>query len=326
LKIVFAGTPEFARVALAGLLTASSDGSPIEIVAVYTQPDRPAGRGLKLTPSPVKLLAQAHGIVVEQPLSLRHASALEQLRRYPCDLMVVAAYGLILPQAVLDHPRLGCVNIHASLLPRWRGAAPIVRAIQAGDRTTGISIMKMDAGLDTGAVYDMFTCPIEPTDTASLLHDKLAALGSKALLTCLPAIAKQSLLPKAQTEEGATYAAKILKSEALIDWTQSAQSITDKVRAFDPFPGCTMQINQQVVKVWSATPVALEPAVSASVQAGQFVRLTSSGLLVACGSSSQDRQAVLITCAQWPGSKRISGAALQQALNSLNLQFHSLDT
>jgi methionyl-tRNA formyltransferase len=251
LQIIFAGTPEFAAVALRHLLAAE-----YKINAVYTQPDRPQGRGRRLTPSPVKALATAYQLPVHQPATLRDKATQAQLAALAPDLMVVAAYGLILPTAILEIPRLGCLNIHASLLPRWRGAAPIQRALLSGDRETGVSIMQMDAGLDTGPILHTLRCPIQPNDTAATLHDRLAALGAQALLQCLPAISEGRAHPIPQDEPQACYAAKIYKEEAWLDWSLPATRLACQVRAFNPWPVAQTQINSQILRVWSATALA----------------------------------------------------------------------
>lgn len=256
-RIVFAGTPEFARIALDALLAAGHD-----VPLVLTQPDRPAGRGLKLTPSPVKQAAQAAGIPVLQPRSLRldgktpdeAAQAQAALQQAAPDLMVVAAYGLILPHWTLTLPTHGCFNIHASLLPRWRGAAPIQRAIQAGDSQTGITIMQMDEGLDTGDMLLVRALPILPGQTAAQLHDALATLGAQAILDAIQALADGRLQPQPQPEQGVTYAAKLEKSEAALDVSLSAEELARRVWAFNPVPGATMALPglEQPVKVWAA--------------------------------------------------------------------------
>ncbi|MEH6467663.1 MAG: methionyl-tRNA formyltransferase, partial [Porticoccus sp.] len=232
MHIVFAGTPEFAAHHLQALL----DDDHHKIVAVYTQPDRPAGRGKKLTASPVKVLAQAHGLTVNQPVSLKEAEQQKILRDLNADIMVVVAYGLLLPKAILDTPHLGCINVHASLLPRWRGAAPIQRAIEAGDKETGVTIMQMDIGLDTGDMLLKAHCPITETDTGGSLHDKLASIGPPALLKTLLELEEGSAVAEKQDDELSNYAPKISKDEALVDWSQSAKIIARKVRAFNPFP------------------------------------------------------------------------------------------
>lgn len=253
MRVAFAGTPEFARVALARLL-----GAGFTVPLVLTQPDRPAGRGLKLQASPVKQLALEHAIAVAQPRSLRldgkypddAAAAQAALVAAHVDVMVVAAYGLILPQWVLDLPRLGCLNIHASLLPRWRGAAPIHRAIEAGDADTGVTIMQMDAGLDTGAMLLREAVPIATEATTGSLHDVLAALGGRLVVEALELAACGGLQPVPQPEAGVTYAHKIEKVEARVDWAQPAATIGQRIRAFDPFPGAFTQLGDEVIKLW----------------------------------------------------------------------------
>jgi methionyl-tRNA formyltransferase len=304
LKLVFAGTPEFAAVALAHLQAAGHD-----IVLVLSQPDRPAGRGMKLHPSPVKQFALAHGMAVAQPRSLRldgkypddAEAARATLVAAQADAMVVAAYGLILPQWVLDLPRLGCFNIHASLLPRWRGAAPIHRAIEAGDVLTGITIMQMDAGLDTGDLLLTQTLPIAPTDTTGSLHDRLAELGGALMVQVLTLAGQGKLQAVPQAHEGITYASKIDKAEASIDWSQTAQTISRRVRAFDPFPGASTVLAGETLKIWAAEPVQIVPRMP-SVP-GQIVGLEPSGIAVAAGDST-----LLITELQRSGGKRLASA------------------
>ncbi len=247
LNIIFAGTPDFSVPPLAALLE-----SEHTVVAVYTQPDRPAGRGRKLTVSPVKQLAQEQSIPVYQPKNFKDESDLSQLEGLEADLMVVVAYGLLLPQRVLDAPRLGCINIHASLLPRWRGAAPIQRSILAGDGETGITIMEMEAGLDTGPMLLKKSCPIGSEDTAGSLHDRLSPLGAEALLEALPGIADKSLKPEIQNDDLATYASKLEKSEAVIDWTRSADELSRQVRAFNPWPVAQTEFEGKVLRIWDA--------------------------------------------------------------------------
>ncbi|RMG36932.1 MAG: methionyl-tRNA formyltransferase [Gammaproteobacteria bacterium] len=247
LRIVFAGTPDFSVPPLRALI-----GSPYEVVAVYTQPDRPAGRGRKLQPSPVKEVALETGIPVEQPVNFKDEAAVERLAGYAPDLMVVVAYGLLLPESVLRIPRLGCVNIHASILPRWRGAAPIQRAIQAGDTETGVSIMQMEKGLDTGPVYLIERTPIEPDETGGSLHDRLSELGATALMKALPGIVDGSLRPQPQDEQQATYAHKLSKQEAWIDWTRPALEIERQVRAFNPWPVAQTRYEDANLRIWDA--------------------------------------------------------------------------
>jgi methionyl-tRNA formyltransferase len=301
LKLIFAGTPEFAAVALAQLHAAGH-----EIVGVLSQPDRPAGRGLKLHASPVKQFALAHGMAVAQPRSLRldgnypedALAARHTIETAQADAMVVAAYGLILPKWVLDAPRLGCFNIHASLLPRWRGAAPIHRAIEAGDAHTGITIMQMDAGLDTGDRLLTESLPILPTDTTGALHDRLADMGGKLMVQALEQATQGKLQPVRQPLDGITYAHKIDKAEAAIDWAQPALTITRKVRAFNPFPGASTSLNGEVLKVWAAEP---GQGVLQSTQVfGQIVALAPAGISVAAMNSI-----VNITELQRPGGKRL---------------------
>ena len=251
LKVIFAGTPDFAAQHLHALLDAG-----INVVAVYTQPDRPAGRGKQLTASPVKLLAQQHQVPVFQPHSLKEAAAQEQLAALQADLMIVVAYGLLLPAAVLEAPRLGCINVHGSLLPRWRGAAPIQRAIWAGDEQTGITIMQMDEGLDTGDMLFKLACPIEPDDTSASLYDKLAKLGPEGLLTTLDKLAQGTLQPEKQQDALANYARKLSKEEALIDWQLPAAQLERCIRAFNPWPFSYLVIQEQNVKIWQAQVLA----------------------------------------------------------------------
>ncbi len=304
MRLIFAGTPEFAAVALAALHAAGHD-----VVLVLSQPDRPAGRGMKLQASPVKQLALQLGIPVAQPRSLRldgkyaeeAAVACQVIKAAQADAMVVAAYGLILPQWVLDVPHLGCFNIHASLLPRWRGAAPIHRAIEAGDAQTGITIMQMDAGLDTGAMLLSQSLPILPDDTTGRLHDRLAELGGRLMVQVLEMAGQQRLQSVAQPLEGITYASKINKAEAGIDWSQSAPTITRKVRAFNPFPGCTTQFGDEILKIWAAEPSTQIPEAAAVF--GQIVAVAPVGIAVKAMNS-----VVLITELQRPGGKRLAVA------------------
>ncbi|WP_038909134.1 methionyl-tRNA formyltransferase [Dickeya oryzae] len=247
LRIIFAGTPDFAAQHLAVLLS-----SEHEIVGVFTQPDRPAGRGNKLTPSPVKLLAEQHGIPVFQPKSLRPGENQQIVAGLNADVMIVVAYGLILPQAVLDMPRLGCINVHGSLLPRWRGAAPIQRALWAGDDLTGVTIMQMDAGLDTGAMLHKIECPILPDDTSATLYDKLAKLGPQGLMETLAQLSSSQATAQVQDDSLATYAEKLSKEEARLDWQLSAEQLERCIRAFNPWPVSYFLVEEQPVKVWKA--------------------------------------------------------------------------
>ena len=304
MKLIFAGTPEFAAVALAALHAAGHN-----IVLVLSQPDRPAGRGMKLQASAVKQVALQQGLAVAQPRSLRldgkypedAAAAHQAIEAAQADAMVVAAYGLILPQWVLDTPRLGCFNIHASLLPRWRGAAPIHRAIEAGDPQTGVTIMQMDAGLDTGCMLRTGIEPILPTDTTGSLHDRLAELGAALMLQVLDQAAQGKLQPVPQPIEGISYAHKIDKAEAAIDWAQPAQTIVNQVRAFNPFPGSSTSLNGEVLKIWAAQLVQGAPGVSQTC--GQIMALAHTGIAVAATESI-----VNITELQRPGGKRLSCA------------------
>ncbi|WP_303909017.1 methionyl-tRNA formyltransferase [Thiohalomonas denitrificans] len=250
LNIVFAGTPDFAAASLRALLD-----SRHRVVAVYTQPDRPAGRGRKLKASPVKQLAQEYGLPVYQPVSLKDPDEQKRLAMLAPDVMVVAAYGLMLPKAVLEIPRHGCLNVHASLLPRWRGAAPIHRAILAGDDETGITIMQMDAGLDTGAMLHKLSTPIEADETSQSLHDRLAMLGGKALLEALDALQAGRLEPEPQDEAQANYAAKLTKSESRLDWALPAEALARQVRAFNPWPVAQTHWRGDTLRVWEAETI-----------------------------------------------------------------------
>ncbi|MDD5249086.1 MAG: methionyl-tRNA formyltransferase [Rhodocyclaceae bacterium] len=288
MRVVFAGTPEFAKTALEAILAAG-----FTVPLVLTQPDRPAGRGMQLQASPVKQLALAHGIPVFQPERLKDPATHAPLIEAAPDVLVVAAYGLILPQAVLDIPRFGCINIHASLLPRWRGAAPIQRAIEAGDAATGITVMRMEAGLDTGPMLLAESIAIAPGDTAATLHDKLAVLGGKLIAAALGRLSE--LAPTAQPEAGVTYARKIEKAEAAIDWRRPALEIERQVRAFNPFPGAVATLRQTPVKLWAAQAAAGTGAPGTVLASG------AGGILVACGEG-----ALRLTELQKPGSKRLA--------------------
>ncbi|MFL6549215.1 MAG: methionyl-tRNA formyltransferase [Povalibacter sp.] len=299
LSIIFAGTPEFSVPALEALVA-----SEHRVVAVYTQPDRPAGRGQQLTMSAVKQAALRHSIPVEQPATLRNASAVERLASWGADVMVVVAYGLILPQAVLDVPPMGCINIHGSILPRWRGAAPIHRALLAGDVQTGITIMQMDAGLDTGPMLLECTTPIENTDTSGSLHDRLALMGARAVVDALEGLLAGSIQPREQPQEGATYAAKIRKEEALIDWRKCAVELDRQVRAFNPWPVAQTQYDAQQLRIWEAHPLA---EVSAQVP-GTVVAGDAKGIRVATGSGILN-----LTRVQLAGRKAVSAAEFLNA-------------
>lgn len=286
MKLIFAGTPEFAAQALQAIVDAGH-----EVALVLSQPDRPAGRGMTLQASPVKKLALEKGIEVFQPLSLKDAAAQEKIAAVGAEVMVVAAYGLILPQVVLDMPRFGCLNIHASLLPRWRGAAPIQRALLAGDAASGVCIMQMEAGLDTGPVLLRGAFPIAPDDTSVTLHDRLAGLGAQLIVE---ALGKLPLPAEPQPTEGVTYAHKIEKAEALIDWTKRAIELDRHLRAFNPFPGAQAVFAGQTVKLWRATPV------EASGEIGQILAVDRSTIVVACGEG-----ALAISELQKAGGKRL---------------------
>lgn len=275
LNIIFAGTPDFAAVTLNALLQ-----SEHTVTAVYTQPDRPAGRGRKLTESPVKQLALQHQIPVYQPQTLRNPDEQKKLAQLNTDLMVVVAYGLILPLPVLQAPRFGCINVHASLLPRFRGAAPIQRAILAGDAKTGVTIMQMDEGLDTGDMLYKVECPIESRDTSQILHDRLAKLGSEALLVTLERLIHQGLHPEKQDESHATYAQKISKEESELDWSLSAREIDRKIRAFNPWPIAQTHLDGQVLRIWQATVIEKS---CASKLPGEILQSNSEGIDVATG-------------------------------------------
>ena len=298
MKLIFAGTPEFAAQALAAIVEAGH-----EVALVLTQPDRPAGRGMALQPSPVKKLAQAHGIEVFQPLTLKDAEAQAKVAGIGAEVMVVAAYGLILPQVVLDMPKCGCINIHGSLLPRWRGAAPIQRALLAGDLETGVCIMQMEAGLDTGPVLLRGAFPIEASDTTASLHDRLAALGARLVVE---ALGNLPLVAEVQPLEGVTYAHKIEKAEALIDWQRSAAELDRHIRAFNPFPGAQALFKGQPIKLWQAVPVA------GSGKIGQILAVDRKQIIVACGDG-----ALAIQELQKAGGKRLP---VQQFLAGNSLQ------
>ncbi|WP_461607060.1 methionyl-tRNA formyltransferase [Aeromonas rivipollensis] len=292
LKLIFAGTPDFAARHLAALL--SSDH---EVVAVYTQPDKPAGRGQKLTASPVKELALAHDLPVYQPASLRNEAAQAELAALGADLMVVVAYGLILPKAVLDTPRLGCLNVHGSLLPRWRGAAPIQRAIWAGDAETGVTIMQMDVGLDTGAMIRKVSCPIAADETSASLYDKLAELGPQALVDTLGAMAAGDTAAEAQDDALANYAQKLSKEEARIDWSMEAVAIERCIRAFNPWPISWFEVAEQTIKVWQAEVIDSDHG----QPAGTLLKADKQGIDVATGKG-----VLRLLTLQPPGKKAMS--------------------
>jgi methionyl-tRNA formyltransferase len=300
-RILFAGTPTFAVPALSALIAADWT-----VVAVYTQPDRPAGRGRKTASGPVKQVALDADIPVLQPPSLKSAAALEQMQALSPDLLVVAAYGLILPATILACPRLGCLNIHASLLPRWRGAAPIQRAIAAGDEYTGISLMHMEQGLDTGPVYATQRTRIGPRETGGSLHDRLAAIGAKLLLDSLPAICEQSLTPQPQDHDAATYASKLDKREAMIDWRRSALEIDRQIRAFEPWPVAQTHCQGETLRLWEASPLAAGE--TDQPLPGTVLGSSSDGIEVATGAG-----VLRIERLQAPGKRPISAADYARA-------------
>ena len=303
MRVIFAGTPEFARVALERLL-----GAGFAVPLVLTQPDRPAGRGMKLQASPVKRFAIEHALPLAQPRSLRldgkypqdAQAAQAAIDAAAADVMVVAAYGLILPQWVLQAPRLGCLNIHASLLPRWRGAAPIHRAIEAGDRETGVTIMQMDAGLDTGDMLLVERTAIAPDDTTGSLQDRLAAMGARLVVEAIELAARGGLQPVQQAADGVTYARKIDKAEAFVDWRQPAEVIERRVRAFDPMPGAAATIGGETVKLWRCQ---LETAAPIAAAPGTVLRADAAGVVVACGQG-----ALRLTELQRSGGRRLAAA------------------
>ena len=290
MRIGFAGTPAFAEKALQAILEA---GFTVEVV--LTQPDRPSGRGMQLTPSPVKQLAISRQIPVQQPLTLRNEEAQAMLRAYELDVLIVVAYGLILPQSVLDMPRYGCLNIHGSLLPRWRGAAPIHRAIEAGDTETGVCIMQMDAGLDTGGVVDEARLKILPTETTAQLHDRLAVLGAERIVAVLQKLdSSENLVAEAQPEYGVTYACKLEKRESLLDVRSPATLLDRKIRAYNPFPGALLHVGDKPIKIWQAS------LVDGQGLPGTILSADASGVVVACGEG-----ALRLEILQAPGGKRL---------------------
>lgn len=299
LRIVFAGTPDFAARHLAALLS-----SEHEIVAVYTQPDRPAGRGKKLTASPVKTLAIEHSIPVFQPENFKSDETKQDLANLNADIMVVVAYGLLLPEQVLNTPKLGCINVHGSILPKWRGAAPIQRSIWAGDAETGVTIMQMDVGLDTGDMLKIATLPIQSDDTSASLYEKLAESGPKALLDCLTDIANGLTLPEKQNHEHATYAKKLSKEEAHINWEHDADYIERCVRAFNPWPMSFFSVAENNIKVWKSHVVNED----SEQPAGTIIKVDKSGIYVATG-----QHILVLEQLQIPGKKALP---VQDILNA----------
>lgn len=300
LRILFAGTPDFAARHLDALI-----GAKQQVVGVFTQPDRPAGRGNRLTPSPVKQLAERHGLPVFQPVSLRKPEGQRSVAALKTDIMVVVAYGLILPQAVLDLPRLGCINVHGSLLPRWRGAAPIQRALWAGDDRTGVTIMQMDAGLDTGAMLHKAVCAIQPDDTSASLYDKLAQIGPDALLSTLTQIAAGRAAAVPQDNALATYAEKLSKEEARLDWRLPAAQLERCIRAFNPWPISYFPLAEQPIKVWAAS---VDDGQTSSQAPGTILAADKAGIHVATGDG-----VLTLTQLQPAGKKAMS---VQDLLNS----------
>jgi methionyl-tRNA formyltransferase len=295
-KLIFAGTPEFAAASLEALLAAGHD-----VALVLTQPDRPAGRGMKRVPGPVKALAQSHGIALRQPATLKDPAERDALDAVGADVMVVAAYGLILPEAVLNIPRHGCINVHASLLPRWRGAAPIQRAILAGDAQTGVTIMQMNAGLDTGDLLLSAAIPITRADTAGTLEQSLARLGAECIVRALGLLAEGVLPSRPQPETGATYAPKIAKREAAIDWSRNAAELDRAIRAFNPFPGAVTELDGTAIKIWQAAPSEQEHN---GRSPGRVIGAGREGIVVACAEG-----ALRLEVLQRPGGKRLDAAA-----------------
>lgn len=303
LRVVFAGTPEFAASSLAALLE-----SQHQVVAAYTQPDRPAGRGRKLTPSPVKRLALEHGLPVYQPESLKAADAQATLDALDADVMVVVAYGLLLPQAVLDIPRLGCLNVHASLLPRWRGAAPIQRAIEAGDSVSGVTIMQMDAGLDTGDMLHEVRTPITAQTTGGELHDRLAIQGANALIETLDELATGAVSATPQPDEGVTYAAKLTKAEAELDFSQPAEQLVRTIHAFNPWPVAWCALGEDRLRLLKAS---VEPGEQPPTTPGMLLEHGEDHLRIACGA--EGRQVLCVSRAQLPGGKALPARELLNA-------------
>lgn len=305
LRLIFAGTPDFAAESLAALLASRHD-----VVAVYTQPDRPSGRGRKLTPSPVKALAQQHGLPVCQPVSLKVPESQAELAGHEADIMVVVAYGLILPRGVLEIPPLGCLNVHASLLPRWRGAAPIQRAIEAGDAESGVTIMQMDAGLDTGDMLLVKRTPISATTTAGELHDRLASLGGKAIVEALDALADGGLEAIPQPEAGVTYAAKLSKAEAELDFHRPAAELAARIRAFNPWPVSWCALGDDRLRLLMARAASTAPG-EASMLPGTLLTHGADALRIACGEAGD--QVLEVTRAQLPGGKPLAVGELLKA-------------
>lgn len=316
LKVIFAGTPEFAASSLQALIDSNH-----EVIAVYTQPDRQSGRGKKVSMSPVKELALEHNIPVEQPVNFKSDEDKAILAQYNADLMIVTAYGLLLPQVILDTPKMGCINVHGSLLPRWRGAAPIQRAIQAGDKESGITIMQMEAGLDTGPMLAKATTAITDSDTGSSLHDKLALQGATLLVDTLEPITQGNVDAEPQNNEFATYAHKLSKLEALLDWNLSAEELERTIRAFNSWPVAQSMIDDKTIRIWQAETV--QDFHYQTHQAGTIIEANKEGILVACGQNC-----LRLTELQLPGSRKMSvkdllNAPKNQELLAKGTQFTS---
>ena len=304
MRVIFAGTPDFAATHLQAIL----DDDRYQLVAIYTQPDRPAGRGKKITQSPVKKLALANDIQLKQPASLTDIKTQETIARLEADVLIVVAYGLILPQAVLDIPRLGCINVHGSILPKWRGAAPIQRAIEAGDRETGVTVMQMDVGLDTGPMLTTSQCTIDDKETSASLYSKLAVLGAQALINTLEKMRSGTAVGIAQDSTQSSYADKIAKQESLIDWSASVTEIERRIRAFNPFPAAYSLVNGQRIKIWLASAVSRDyPGVP-----GEILSADDDGLLVKCGNG-----ALLISTIQLAGKSKMCVAEVLKSRASI---------
>ena len=304
MRVIFAGTPDFAATHLQAIL----DDDRYQLVAIYTQPDRPAGRGKKITQSPVKKLALANDIQLEQPASLTDIKTQETIARLEADVLIVVAYGLILPQAVLDIPRLGCINVHGSILPKWRGAAPIQRAIEAGDRESGVTVMQMDVGLDTGPMLTISRCTIDDKETSASLYPKLAVLGAQALINTLEKMRSGTAVGIAQDSTQSSYADKIAKHESLIDWSASVTEIERRIRAFNPFPAAYSLVNGQRIKIWLASAVSRDyPGVP-----GEILSADDDGLLVKCGNG-----ALLISTIQLAGKSKLCVAEVLKSRASI---------
>ncbi len=308
MKIIFAGTPEISAAVLQALINANQN-----IIACLTQPDRPQGRGLKITPSPVKEIAQRYDIQVLQPNSLKNSEIQQQLHNLQPDLMIVLAYGLILPQVVLDIPKLGCINIHASILPRWRGAAPIQHAILSGDKETGITIMQMDAGLDTGDILAKYPCVIEAHDTSADLLKKLTALAQTSILDALDKLTSNKLIPQQQNDKLATYAHKLTKEQAEINWHDSAQNIVRAIRAYNPWPVAFTHFMQETVRIWQAS-IALDLNYSTIHKPGTIVKKENDEIIVATGDGLVNLQIL-----QFPGKKQLSAKDICHAHSEIKI-------